>query len=228
MHVAPKAEPAPPGFDFDGKVRRPGKRLLMELRGDPKAPKRPGPRRKPVAKIQAKHLTDYWTRALRHLAVAYRRTCAYACLRIDPAIGNATVDHWKPKEKYPDRAYEWANFRFASLTMNRRKGTDETLCDPFKVQDDWFLLDLVTFALSPSPTLTATLRRRVEHTIDVLELDRQPMRKRREAAWKLYADKPSAETWRHMKRDCPLVARQYLAQRGLPPELAPPRHPGTG
>ena len=43
-----------------------------------------------------------------------------------------------------------------------------------------------------------------------------------EEAWKLYADRPSAETWRHLERDCPLVAQQYIAQRGMPPELASP------
>ena len=227
MRVAKKPEPQPPDFDFDTEVRKPGQRLLMELRRDPNAPKRRGPKRKPVAKITSKHLTDYWTHALPSLAKAYDSRCAYCCIPIDPITGGPTVDHWKPKEKHHDDAYEWENFRYASLTMNRRKGTDETLCDPFDVQDDWFVLNLVDFALSPLPTLPKALRKQVEHTIKVLELDHEPMRKRREAAWNLYSDNPSPYSWALMERDCPLIAKQYVRAYGAPPfaalnPIAPP------
>lgn len=218
--VDEQPKPTPPVFDFDNEVRTPGRRLLMELRGDPNAPKRSGPKRRPVAKITSAHLTDFWTRALPTLAETYGHVCAYCCLRIDPETGSRTVDHWKPKDAHPDDAYEWDNFRYATLTMNRRKGIDETLCDPFEVQDEWFVLNLVNFALSPAPDLPPALGKQVQHTIDVLELDGEPMRKRREAAWNLFFESPTPYTWSLMERDCPLVASQYVRMYGAPPPTA--------
>lgn len=224
MRVLPQPEPKGQGFDFHAKVRVPGRRLLMELRGDKNAPKRSGRKRSPVAVITQELLTEYWTLALPTLAECYADVCAYCCVRIDPETGSRTVDHFKPKHAHPDAAYEWDNFRYATLTMNRRKGIDETLCDPFQVGDDWFLLDLVTFGLDPHPSLAkgSPVRAQVQHTIDTLELDREPMRNRRKAAWDIYADTPTPYTWWWMARDCPLVARQYVRQRGGPPDEALP------
>lgn len=229
MHVAPQPEPKAPGFDFHAKVRLPGQRLLMELRGDPKAPKRSGPKRRPVAKITPKLLTDYWTAAIPSLAECYAEVCAYCCVRIDPATGSSTVDHFKPKHAHPDDAYEWDNFRYATLSMNSRKGSDETLCDPFQVRDDWFLLNLITFGLDPHPSLAnrPALRAQVQHTIDTLELNLELMRNRRKAAWDLYASVPTPYTWWLMARDCPLVAWQYVRQRGGPPAEALPQWAST-
>lgn len=212
IRVTPKPEPG----DFDAKVRGPGQRLLKEFRGDPTASKRPGPKRKPVQKIAPSMLVDYWTHALSDLAKAFDHVCAYACVRIDPVTGAPTVDHFKPKESHPDDAYAWENFRYACKTMNTRKGTDEGVCDPFSVTDGDFVLNLVTFALSPNPRLSPEDRARVEHTISKLGLDTQPLRDRREAAWKLYADDPSPRGWTALQRDCPLVAREYVRQRGAP------------
>lgn len=224
IHVQKMPEPKAPVFDFEGQVRQPGRRILMELRGDPNAPRRRGPKRSAVAKIATKHLqkSSLWARCLPALAEAYGHICAYSCVRVDTVTGAPTVDHWKPKEQYPDDAYEWDNYRFSCLTMNRRKGLDETLCDPFEVRDEWFLLDLVTFGLSPTPGLPEKLRCQVQRTIDVLELDLPPMRRRRERAWARFKGHPSRHTWKVLVEECPLVARQYVRQRGMPPEAQPP------
>lgn len=219
MRVERRPPPDPAVFDFDKQVAEPGRRALLELRGDPGAPRRPGPRRKPTQKIVFVRGMEYWTRALPALAEVYAHTCAYACVRLDAALDGGTVDHWRPKSRHPDLAYHWDNFRYASRTMNARKGEDETLCDPFTVCDEHVVLDLVTFALAPAPGLDDATRQRVRHHLEVLQLNRAPMRARREAAWRLYADNPTPYTWRLMARDCPLIERQYVLQRGgLPPE----------
>lgn len=212
MRFAPQPEPA----DFDAMVRQPGLRLLKELRGDPTAPRRPGPKREPVAAITSGLLTDYWTRCLDDLSGAFGQVCAYSCVRVDLVTGARTVDHFKPKESHPDDAYEWANYRFACKTMNTRKGVDEGICDPFTLTDGDFVLDLVTFALSPNPTRPLALQRQVAHTIKKLGLDTQPIRARREAAWQLFVDDRSRRGWDALTRDCPLVAREHIRQRGSP------------
>ncbi len=224
MRVAQRPQPQAAVFDFDKLVAEPGRRAMMELRGDPDAPRRRGPKRKPTEKIEFAKGMDYWTRALPALAAAYDHTCAYACVRLDAFLDGGTVDHWKPKSRCPDLAYRWDNFRYASRTMNTRKGDDEGLCDPFEVRHEWVVLNLVTFALSPAPApgLDEATRRWVQYTLDVLQLDRQPMRARRLAAWNLYESAPSPYTWWLMARDCPLVVRRYVRQRGEPPPEALP------
>ena len=214
IRVSLPKEPA----HFEKEVREPGRRLLMELRGDAHAPRRRGPRRKPVAKITSDMLEDYWTRCLDDLAEAFHHVCAYSCFRIDPITGARTVDHFKPKQnpKHHDLAYEWTNYRYASLTMNRRKGEDEGVCDPFEVEDGWFEVNLATFALRATSHLPDDIRARVIHTIELLGLDRQEMRARREAAYELYQQDKTRDGWRRMEEDCPLLAREYRRQRGEP------------
>jgi hypothetical protein len=213
MFVATPEEPA----DFEEKVRAPGRGLLQELRGDPSARKRTGPKRKAVTKITSAKLTDYWTRCLPDLWRAFRGVCGYACLYVDPVSGASTVDHWKPKSLHPDDAYEWGNLRFACLTMNRRRERGGEICDPYAVKDGWFVVNLVTFGIAADPGLSPDVRDRVEHTIRVLELDREPMRKRREEAWRLFENDRTLRGWALLVRDCPLVAREYLRQGGTVP-----------
>lgn len=213
MRVARPKEPA----DFDAKVGAPGRRLLQELRGDPKAPKRRGPKRKPVAKITSAMLTDYWTHCLPDLARAFNDVCGYACVRVDTVTGAPTVDHFLPKATHPDDAYRWDNLRFACLTMNRRRERGGETCDPYEVQDGWFVVNLVTFSIAPAPRLPKDVHARVAHTIAVLELDGEVMRKRREAAWQLFGDDRTKRGWARLVRDCPLVAREHLRQGGTAP-----------
>lgn len=131
---------------FDAAVRMPGAVALLELDGSPEAPPRPGRKRK--------NLPTYWRRALPDMRVLFRRTCAYLALHIHRATGRDTVDHFVPVDADRSLAFEWNNLRYASLEINRAKGTKAVL-DPFEVQDDWFGLNLATFAvearLDPAP-----------------------------------------------------------------------------
>lgn len=212
-----RVERAPEPPSFNAKVRKRGQRLLKELRGDPAAPKRRGPKRSPVARITPEMLAPYWTECLDDLAEAFHHACAYCCIRVDPVTGDRTVDHFTPKREDPDVAYEWENFRFASRTMNCRKERAAQVCDPFTIQDGWFVLNLLTFGLKPNPTLPPPTRALVQATIDALELDGEAMRRRREEAWNKYDQDRSPRGFRLMEEDCPLVAKEYVRQRGAPP-----------
>ena len=214
MRFAPKPEPA----TFDRKVRFPGRRALKELRGDKTAPKRAGRPRKAVAKIKGSDLPAFWTECLGDLRAAFDEVCAYACVWIDDTTTFGTVDHFEPKAVEPDLAYEWSNFRYASQPMNQRKDDDPKICDPFAVSDGDFVLDLVTFGVTPALGASSA----VQYTINELELDSEPLRQRRAAAWELFAANPNAAGWAMLVADCPFVAREYVRQRGLPPEASLP------
>lgn len=213
IHIDPKDEPP----EFDTNVRKPGQRLLQELRGDASAPKRPGPKRKPVSEIKSEHLESYWTQCLDNLADAFNQVCAYCCIRIDAITGDRTVDHFVGKVKNPDLAYEWSNYRYSSGTMNSRKERVKgEFCDPFVIQDGWFELNLITMELKPNPTCSGEQAALIQRTINALELDLQPMRDRRSVAYQKFLNDRTLRGWKLMEEDCPLVAREHERLYGKP------------
>lgn len=173
IHIIPAPEPA----TFDEEVRQPGLSAIAELVGEAATLKRPGPRREPIEdhreRIPADKFPSYWTRALGDLLDSYDRICAYTCFYIEPVTGAASVDHMIPKSRRWDRVYEWLNYRLACSLMNSRKGVVSTVLDPFEIETGWFTLELVGFQVAPAESLSSEQRKRVEHTIDELGLNKQ-------------------------------------------------------
>lgn len=155
INVTPADEPE--AFDTD--VRLPGLLALRELANDPTVPTRPGPKRT--------HLPKLWTKALPDMRRCYRRTCAYLALHIHRGTGRDTVDHFTPVSVDKSQAYEWNNFRYASLDVNRLKGTRPFL-DPFVVGDDWFTLNFSTFKVEARVAPDHGNREQWANTLDVL------------------------------------------------------------
>ncbi|MCC6556298.1 MAG: hypothetical protein IT372_25335 [Polyangiaceae bacterium] len=169
--VTPAAEPP----TFDARVREPGLSAIAELVGEPGTLKRPGPKRKQVAKrredLKPEHFRPLWREMTEDLLTAYGRVCAYACLYIERITGSATVDHWAPKSRTWDRVYEWDNYRLACSLMNARKNDFGDVLDPFKVVDGLFALDLVMLKAVPGPD-AGEHTQAVKDTIQRLGLDR--------------------------------------------------------
>lgn len=180
--------PEPPGFDRT--VRQPGceRRAAKQAAGDGPWP-------------------DTWRACLEDLCAAYNETCAYLAVRIRRAVSPPTVDHYRPKSRYPELAYEWSNYRLASPRMNARKGDSEDVIDPFKVADGWFqLADLVSMMVVPGPDLTQGDRRMVETTIQRLNLNDVLCRRDRGEDWEAYA--AGEISLAHLQRSSPFVARE--------------------
>lgn len=144
-----RVRPAPEPADFAERVGNPGAIVLMELREDPAAPKRPGPKRE-------NHKSKLWQQVLPELRRVYRRRCAYTALLVFPEVRDS-VDHFKPKDRFPELAYTWSNYRYALLDVNRLKGADDVL-DPFEVQDDWFTLNLDSFKIEATESFPSQMR----------------------------------------------------------------------
>jgi hypothetical protein len=152
IHVAPSPEPT----DFDEKVRKPGRKFLL---GCPN----------PTQKQWNTH--SYWRRILQSLHSKYRGICGYSCHWIPYDTGADTVEHFKPKSKYPREAYEWLNYRLVCQLLNSRKGDEEQILDPFLIQNGWFIIEFPALLVKPAPGLKKSLHECVKKTCDMLGLN---------------------------------------------------------
>jgi hypothetical protein len=152
IHIQEQPEPG----DFSRKVREPGSAFLQKV---------------PHPTGSAWNHREYWQYSLSDLYDAYNGVCAYSAHWIPCSTGVATVDHFIPKSVEPQLAYEWRNYRLASLKLNSRKGEYQDVLDPFKLQPDWFILDFPSLLVKPNSSLSASEKEQVHATIKRLKLN---------------------------------------------------------
>lgn len=159
-------------------------------------------------------LPPYWRDGLAELRREYKAICAYLGLRVQPATGVGTADHFVAKSGLGRRhAYSWSNYRYACLRMNSRKGIRKVL-DPFTVRDGVFELDFCTAAVivKASGTLSRAEFAKADRTITILGLDEQPAIRERTDYWNAYL--LGELTLDYLKRHAPFVALE-AARQGL-------------
>jgi uncharacterized protein (TIGR02646 family) len=156
--IQPQPEPA----DFDSKVRKKGRAALRKHKPRP-----------PVPSDFWKG-KDHWTALLVDLREAYSGLCAFMAIRIERVTGAKSVEHFKPKSKYPDLAYEWDNFRLVCGLLNGRKGNYEDVLDPFKLTQPVFGLEPLSGEIFVRGDCPAKLRAKAESTLTRLRLDSDP------------------------------------------------------
>ena len=185
MRFAPPPEPD----GFDARVRRPGKAWLARHPGE--VPK------------------DLWSPFRGHLAQSFRNLCAYSVMW--DLCG--TVDHYLCRHKHPHLAYEWSNYRYASAWINSsKKDHDDSVLDPFRVQDDWFEILLPSLQLVLTPAVPAAERQRAQHTLERLHLrDGEQVIRQRRAWYELYES--GKLTVDQLEDFAPLIARAIRKQK---------------
>lgn len=151
IHVNLQPEP----HDFDGRVREPGNRFLSSCP-------------QPKNKDWSKH--NYWTRVSNELYTAYGGICAYTGQWFPKSITNVSIDHFLPKSHYPEKAYEWDNYRLTTPIINNYK-KDKFLVDPCAVEDGDFIIDFPSCLVKPKPTLSPSYKNRINQTIATLHLN---------------------------------------------------------
>jgi len=118
-----------------------------------------------------------------------------------------TVDHFVSWNEDRTRAYEWANYRFASGWINSSKQSlrAEEIVDPFQVEDGWFEILLPSLQLVASKRLPEEQRVRLDSVLKRLHLrdDERVMRQRREW-YRMYESKEL--TIEGLARKAPLIA----------------------
>ncbi|MDR1467896.1 MAG: hypothetical protein LBT00_01235 [Spirochaetaceae bacterium] len=140
--------------DFNKKVRIPGQRFLQT---DPS----------PSSRQLQRH--NYWRYIKEDLYNLYANICAYTGEWIP--VTSASVDHFIPKSKEPQLAYEWDNYRLTTGIMNNNKGEQTDIIDPFDVHTGWFVLVLPSCDIKPCTTLDEIDSKRVDRTINILKLN---------------------------------------------------------
>ena len=125
-------------------------------------------------------LRDFWTPFQPDLATGFTNRCGYKALW-DLA---GTVDHYLSCNNHRTESYQWANYRYASGSINSSKGThDAAILDPFQVQDDWFVVDLLTMQLLPTAAIPPHERARADFTLLQLKLRHGTKVKRQRRVW---------------------------------------------
>lgn len=56
------------------------------------------------------------------LARDFERTCAYCERDLDLSTGQATIEHFRPRSRFPDMAFDWLNLIYACRRCNDAKG----------------------------------------------------------------------------------------------------------
>lgn len=145
-------QPEPPHF-FE-KVQKPGEDFLTQNPG-----------------IKGSKIKHYWREIIPDLYDAYGGICAYSCHWVQYDTGAKTVEHFKPKDLYPQDAYRWDNYRFVCSILNGRKGNFEDVLDPFTLQDGWFIIHFPSLQLKPGMHLSSDQAICVNKTIQRLKLN---------------------------------------------------------
>lgn len=176
--------------DFDEKVRQPGKLWLAEHPGELRSSKFP----------------PLWTKILDELYDAYHGICAYRCIYIERAQSSATVDHFLPKSRHRELAYEWTNYRLCCPACNSAKRAHEGILDPFDIKPHTFYIDFLTGEIYPAEDAPPNAQR----TIDVLGLNREDCKRMRCDHFMLYHEKKVSLDY--TSRNSPFVYEEILRQ----------------
>lgn len=190
-----RVELQPEPADFESTVRRPGYKFLNRYQT-------------PSARRWERN--SYWRRVLPHLHAAYRGICAYSCHWLPRAAGACTVDHLHPKTKYPELAYEWSNYRLASLMLNARKKEYEDVLDPFEIENGWFTLDFPSLLVRPEAGLEQEYHRQVQATIDRLRLNDEAILETRWHYLQLFCSGDVSLDF--LKMQAPFIAAELVRQ----------------
>lgn len=124
------------------------------------------------------------------------------------------MEHFAPKSKARELAYEWSNYRLVCALMNSRKNNFEDVLDPFEIGDDWFELEFVFMQVRPAPRLDAQTAEAVQQTIDRLKLNDEECCAARAEWFQEWKDERLSLDY--MRRKCPFVCREAVRQ-GLTP-----------
>ncbi len=192
--VKPRPEPA----SFNAQVRVPGNAWLV--------------RHPPSHK---KKLPDYWRRCLPDLRTSYKGICAYFCCYVRPATGGGSADHFVPKSKARNVAYDWDNYRFACTRMNSRKRDASDVLDPFFLMDGWFTIYFPTMRVKPSGGLSATDLQKVKATIKRLKLNSRECIEERAEYWDDYRTNNISAF--QLQKHAPFIAMEAARQGLLKP-----------
>ncbi len=148
-----RKQPEPQRFDTSVRIR--GNAFLGRLG------------RQPTGKDWKNH--NYWKEISDEMYDIYDGMCAYSGQWI--SNNDDSIDHFFPKSRYPDLAYEWDNYRLCLQKLNNNKADNEGIADPFDIVEGDFVLDIPSCYIKPGNGLSPGKVKMIEKTIDILKLN---------------------------------------------------------
>ena len=124
-------------------------------------------------------LTYLWGDFRDKLSNRFFGKCGYCERRCDGPANAPTVDHFRPRSKFPELAYVWSNWVFACFRCNDIKANlwpDSGYVDPCAIPPDerpdiYFEVDVRTGDVIAKAELTESGKRKAQNTIDDLGLN---------------------------------------------------------
>ena len=126
----------------------------------------------------------FWSEFRQALGNRSANICWYCERQCEPASDAggkaATVDHFKPRSRFPELTYEWTNWVFSCRRCNEDNKQDKWpasgYVDPCAGDEQerpgrYFDYDLLTGEIVPHPALDGDAKRKAEATIDDLGLN---------------------------------------------------------
>ncbi len=154
----------------------------------------------------------FWREILNDLRKVYNNICAYSAHWLPPGITNVTVDHFQPKSKFPQLAYEWSNYRLACHPLNTNKGSQTDVLDPFTLAQDWFVIMFPDLLVKPNSSLNITDQTLVSKSIDRLKLNNEKLIELRQSCIDQYVF--DNIPFNYLKKNAPFLAYE-LDRQGL-------------
>lgn len=151
--------------------------------------------------------TYLWSPFRPALRSGFSQRCGYLAIKL-PVGG--VVDHYVSCKEDRSRAFEWANYRYASETVNSRKqALDQRkirVLDPFAVEKGWFQVLLPSFELVLTDAVDAGSQQLARDTLKDLGLGTG--HEAIEARWSVYEShwNNGAINMDGLRRDAPLIA----------------------
>lgn len=183
--VARKLEPG----NFDQLVRQPGRTFLAT--NTPQS---------------SREFVPHWRKIKRDLNKAYDNICAYTSIY----LLSGTVDHFLPKSKYPELAYEWDNYRLALDIVNQNKNDSTGLLDPFEIKEGWFALDFPTCYVMIGDQMPDHLKDKAKNTIGILKLNENRLAQLRFGIVKSFWSREL--NWQTLRQKYPFLANELERQ----------------
>jgi len=178
-----RVKTVPEPKEFDLKVRKKGNNWIKVNQGRTNYP-------------------SYWIEFRPILAEGFENLCGYTAMWLPPYQGQ--VDHFIAQKDDSKQVYEWHNYRYISPTINAAKKPSMTWLDPYKVQDNWFELDLLTLELRLTDKIPDEIKTIAKKTLERLKLNGTAIIRQREAWYEMYQQGLPLEILRHK---APLIAK---------------------
>jgi uncharacterized protein (TIGR02646 family) len=107
--------------------------------------------------------------------------CCYCDAYPIGAAGRQEVDHFRPKSRFPEAVYDWANLYLGCTACNSVKADqwDEDLLRSDAADYEfqrYFVVDGVTGAIAPNSLASPAEQQRARRTIEVFDLDSKDRR----------------------------------------------------